>query len=231
MNILDVYLLATMANNEQPQIPQEMLPGQSYTANAKRPPGGVRQDKGVLTNARIASLQPAPQKNMARPHQVNSNSSRSQNRPNPKRKTVHLTLWVKPVVKAELKRVAENEGISLSATGGSFLERAMQANVDMQYGTLLKPIIEQEIRKQMRSYSTRLAVLLVRVAFASEQTRSLVTNILGRQAGVNQPVLEEILNGSSNTAKRNITRLTPQLSELVKEIEKWMEKEGEQTNA
>ena len=77
----------------------------------------------------------------------------------------------------------------------------------------------------MRAYSNRLAVLLVRVAFASEQTRSITTNILGRQAGVTQPVLEEILNGSSNTAKRNITRLTPQLSDLVEEIKKWMEQE------
>jgi hypothetical protein len=48
---------------------------------------------------------------------------------------------------------------------------------------------------------------------------------LGRQPGVDQPILEKILNGSSNAAKRNITRMTPQLSELVEEIKKWMEKE------
>jgi hypothetical protein len=94
----------------------------------------------------------------------------------------------------------------------------------------LQPIIEQAIRKQMRSYSNRIAILLVRSLFSSEQTRSITTNMLGRQPGVTQPVLEEILNGTSNTAKRNITRITPQLADLLTEVEKWME-EGEKTHA
>jgi hypothetical protein len=98
---------------------------------------------------------------------MNSNSHRSQNRPTAKRKTVHLTLWVKPVVKAELQRIAEREGVSVSATGGAFLEQALQQHVDMHYSALLHPIIEQAIAKQMRSYSSRIAMLLVRVAFDS----------------------------------------------------------------
>ena len=41
----------------------------------------------------------------------------------------------------------------------------MQSDIHTQHEALLEPIIEQAIRKQMRSISTRLAVLLVRVAF------------------------------------------------------------------
>jgi len=101
-------------------------------------------------------------------------------------------------------------------------------NVDMQYGSLLQPIIEQAIRKQMRSISTRLAWLLVRVAFDSGQTRSLVTNILGRQQGVTPEVLKTILDNSSKTAKGNITRKTPQLIELIEAVEHWIgDEEGE----
>jgi hypothetical protein len=133
-------------------------------------------------------------------------------------------------VKSELQRIAEREGVSVSATGATFLEQALQKHIDMQYGALLQPIIEQAIRKQMRSYSNRIAILLVRSLFSSEQTRSITTNMLGRQPGVTQPVLEEILNGTSNTAKRNITRITPQLADLLTEVEKWME-EGEKTHA
>ena len=163
-----------------------------------------------------------------RPHEMNSNSSRSQKQSTPKRKTVHLTLWVKPVVKAELQRIAQREGVSVSATGGAFLEKALQANVDMQYGSLLQPIIESAIRKQMRGISTRLAWLLVRVAFDSGQTRSLVTNILGRQPGVTPEVLKTILDSSSKTAKGNITRKTPQLIELIEAVERWIgAEEGE----
>ena len=165
-----------------------------------------------------------------RPYRLNIHTTRSQNNPTAKRKTVHLTLWVKPVVKAELERIAEQEGVSVSRAGGALLEKALQANIDMQYSALLQPIIEQAIAKQMRSYSSRIAMLLVRVAFASEQTRGMVTNILGRQPGVTPDVLTTILDGSSKTAKGNITRKTPQLTELMDAVEQWIraaEEEGQ----
>src|SRR5437588_4116655 len=113
-----------------------------------------------------------------------------------KRKTVHLTLWVRPVVKAELERIAEQEGLSVSSAGAAFLEKALQHNLHSQHTTLLDLTISKAIGKHMRSYSTRIAVLLVRSLFESSQTRSLVTNVLGRQPGMTQPVLEHILNGS-----------------------------------
>jgi hypothetical protein len=136
-----------------------------------------------------------------------------------------MTLWVHPLVKAEIQRTAGREGLSASTVGAAFLDQAIRQDIHSQYGALIEPIIEQAIRKHMRAYSNRLAVLLVRSLFASEQVRGLVTNILNRQPGVTQPVLEEILNGSSNVAKRNITRLTPQLAALVEEIKKWMDEE------
>jgi hypothetical protein len=105
----------------------------------------------------------------------------------------------------------------------------MQTSLDMQYGALLQPIIESAIHQQMRSMSTRLAFLLVRVAFASEQTRSLVTNVLGRQQGVTPSVLNEILDGSSEAAKGKITHRTPQLEELITEVERWFQKEDSKT--
>src|SRR3712207_6288500 len=100
-----------------------------------------------------------------RPHAMNSKPARVQSRPSPKRKTVHLTLWVNPIVKAELQRIAQQEQTSVSAVGSAYLERALQQHVDMHYSALLQPIIAQEIRKHMAGMSTRLAWLLVRVAF------------------------------------------------------------------
>jgi len=106
----------------------------------------------------------------------------------------------------------------------------MQTNLDLQYGALLQPIIESAIRQQMTSMSTRLAFLLVRVAFASEQTRSLATNILGRQQGVTPSVLNEILDGSSKAAKGRITHRTPQLEDLIAEVERWFWEEDSKTH-
>jgi hypothetical protein len=183
---------------------------------------GLRQDKGASERARTASRQPAPRDRVMRSHRLNNNTSRSQKKPTPRRRTVHLTLWVKPIVKAELQRIAEREGLSVSGAGGAFLEKALQQNVDMQYSALLQPIIREAIVKQMRSFSTRLAFLLVRVAFASEQTRSLATNILGRQPGMSPDVLNEILDRSSQAAKGKITQSTPQLEDLIAQVEQWL---------
>jgi len=153
------------------------------------------------------------------------NTNRSQNRPEPKRKTVHLTLWVKPVVKAELQHIAQAEGLSVSSAGASFLEEAIRQKLHVQHTVLLQPIIEQAIRKQMRQISTRLAWLLVRVAYDSGQTRQLVTNILRRQPGVTPTILNQILDSSNNAAKRNVLRRTPQIATLIAEVEKWLSEE------
>jgi hypothetical protein len=149
---------------------------------------------------------------------------------NRKRKNVQVVSWVRPVVKAELQRIADAEGLSVSSVSAAFLEQALQQNLHTQHAALLDPIIEKAIRKHMRSYSTRLAVLLVRVAFASEQTRSLVTNILGRQPGVTTTILNQILDGSSKAAKGKITYKTPQLESIIAEVEQWFTQRERETH-
>jgi hypothetical protein len=74
----------------------------------------------------------------------------------------------------------------------------------------------------MQSRDSRLAWLLVRVAFDTGQTRSLVTNILGRQQGMTEDTLKTILAMSQRTAKGNITRRTPQIAELMEAVEQWL---------
>jgi hypothetical protein len=220
----------SMANTVQPHFSQNVFLNQSHSVIKQQPNLGVRQDKRANFSARIASGQPASLKKVMRAQQLKKDTPRSQNKPNPKRKTVQLTLWVKPIVKLQLQRIADSEGISVSAEGGAFLEKALQSHVDMQYSALLQPIIREAIAKQMRSMSTRLAFLLVRVAFASEQTRSLVTNVLGRQQGVTPSVLNEILDGSSKAAKGKITHRTPQLEELIAEVDQWFQEEDSKTH-
>ncbi len=211
-----------MANTKHPQSFANVFPTRHNTGNTPPATRGVRQDKGAFVRARIASRQPAPVANQLRPQAVNSIPPRSQTKPIPKRKTDHLTLWVKPGVKAELQRKAAQEGISVSAAGSALLEQALQHHIDMHYGAFLRPIIEQAIRQQMQGISTRLAWLLVRVAFDAGQTRSLVTNILGRQAGITPEMLKTILEQSGKAAKGNITRKTPQLTELMEAVEQWL---------
>src|SRR5947209_6957106 len=123
-----------------------------------------------------------------------------------KRQTVHYTTHIKPSVKAELQRIAHAEGLTTSRVGAVALEEWLARRSHIQHRGIFQPMIEQAIAKEMRAYSSRIALLLVRSLFTSEQTRALVANILGRQPGVSQDVLDHILDGSSDTAKRNIPR-------------------------
>jgi hypothetical protein len=187
---------------------------------------GVWQDKGAVDSARLGSSQPAPRTKNARGEALNRPRVRSQKQPKRSKKATKVTLWVKPIVKEELERRAKGEGLSLSAAGAAFLEEALRQKLHIQQAVLLQPIIEQAIRRQMRGISTRLAWLLVRVAYDSGQTRSLVTNVLGRQPGVTPEILRTILDNSNKTARGNITRRTPQLTELIEAVEDWIQPEG-----
>ena len=118
--------------------------------------------------------------------------------------------------------------LSRSAVAAAFLEKAIQSNVDMQYGALLKPIIEQAIDKRLRAREARFAGLLVRIAYDTEQNRALLTNLLARSPGVTPEILDAILDQSGKRAKTKLARLSPQLTELIQIVEAWMDEKTEE---
>jgi hypothetical protein len=203
------------------QTSQDIFSRQSPSPAVGQSLRSVRQDNPALPLARFASRQPAPDKKRTRAttSQVETKPSRSQKPLNHQSRSEKMTFWVKPLVKAEIQRIAEQEGLSISATGAAFLEEAVRQKLHIQHAVLLQPIIEQTIQKEMRSFGNRLAFLLVRSCFTSEQTRSIVTNILGRQSGITPAILNTILDNSSKTAKRNMTRKTPQIETILAALE------------
>ena len=210
-----------MVNTAPTQLSRNALPRRDRSANVEQLLRGVGQDNPAPHRAPPPSPQPAPPKNTTRTAPNEGSTTSPHQKKTRLGKDIQLNLWVRPVVKAELERVAKRESVSVSAAGEALLEKALQQDIHTQHAALLETIIEKAIAKHLRSYSTRIALLLVRVAFAGEQTRSIVTNILSRHPGVTQDMLTRILNGSSNAAKRNITRKTPQLETIINEVEQW----------
>jgi hypothetical protein len=222
-----------MKSTFTPQIPQNIFLQQTHSVTFPRSRSDVRQDKSAAVRERVASVQPERPVTVMRAHQEASPPPRTQNTTTPKRKTVPLTLWVKPFVKAEVQRLValeEQQGqaeVSLSSVGGAFLERGLQQNVDMQYGALLGPIIENAIDRRMRARDNRLVALLVRVAFETGQIRGIVTNNLAIQPGMTNENIQTVLTESEKEAKANITRKTPQITEMLEELSKWLPVEEE----
>ena len=137
------------------------------------------------------------------------------------RHTVQVSAWVNPAVKGELKRIASQEGLSLSQTCAALLAEAIRQKLSVQHAVLLQPIIEQAIRKQMRSVTTRLALLLARGAYESGQTKRLMVHLL-KHSRVNQVVLKAMLEDASRGARTSLLRKTPQLETVLMEVEAWL---------
>src|ERR1700676_1594127 len=109
-----------MPTIEHTQSSQNRYPRRSQSPKAQHASRAVWPDNPAPQRARIATNQPASPKKDMRSRQLQTNIPRTQKRANPKRKTVQLALWIKPVVKAELQRIAEQEGLSMSSVGSAF---------------------------------------------------------------------------------------------------------------
>jgi hypothetical protein len=141
-----------------------------------------------------------------------------------KRRTVPLILWVSPQEKAEVQRLATTDNLSISKTGRALLAGALRQNLQAQHANLLEPIVEQIFRKNMK----HMAFLVTRDAFTNEYTKAITINILNNLPGMNQKIVHEIVTRSTDTAKRNMLRRTPQFEMVLQEVERWFQ-EGNKT--
>jgi hypothetical protein len=222
-----------MASNGNPQSITNIFSQQSNGAVDERLQRFGRQDKDRISSDRVASGQPASVNQVDRSQGTNPTGARTHSPLVHKSRTEHLNVWVDPLVKSHLQRLAEQEGLSLSATTAAFLERSLQEQVDLQYSALLEPIIKSAIRKEMQANRSHQVWLLTRNVFASEHTRNLVTNILGiicRQQKMTEENLQTIIAMSKQTAKGNLTRRNPELEELIEAVKKWLDTEEENPN-
>jgi hypothetical protein len=139
-----------------------------------------------------------------------------------KRQTVKLTIWLKPSVYEEVQRIASHMQLSLSKTGATALEEWVHQRISKQQETLLYPIIRQIIREELRSFGNRIVFFLMRIAFAAEQSRILLTNILDRVLRLlNAPeqTFTTLVDQSNKMAQRNIINKSPQIKSLIDEWE------------
>jgi hypothetical protein len=215
-----------MQNTLFPPLLQNDASGSAEPPKQQRLLSSVRQDKRALFSARTASPQPAPDTKSVRAQAVPQKRVRSHSHLTTHEKAVKVTLWVEPGVKAEVQRIAQLEGLSVSATGGALLQQALQQYIDLQYGPLLRPVIQDEIKKRLQGYTR----FLVRVAFDVGQIRSLVTNILGKLPGVTDDMVNEILDGSSKSARSNMFRRTPQIAAILEAVEQLLQEEERHTS-
>ncbi len=195
--------------------------------NEQRSHGNVWQDKDAVQRVRASLFQPVTVSDTPFTRRSNSSLPRSQKQV-PRRQTVQVAAWVSRPIRDQLLHIARTEGLSMSQTIGGLLEEILRQKLQKQQAAVLPKLIDQAVIKAHRSFATRLSALLVCIAFDTGQTRVLTTNILGRQPGVTEHVLKDIIQAADKRTKTNLTRRTPQITELITAVEKWLREEDQE---
>src|SRR4051812_40958002 len=112
-----------MSNKPTVQKSTDIFPTQTKRREEKQPHGGVGQDKYAPERVLTASSQPVT---VTRTRRTPVTKMPRSQKSSPTSKKVLVGLWVPRPVKAELERRAKGNGLSISATGSSLLERGLQ---------------------------------------------------------------------------------------------------------
>jgi hypothetical protein len=221
-----------MANTNPPHFSQHIFPNQAKHGKTGKALGGLRQDKRGSFTARRPSAQPARTETPQRADTLDTKRARLQPPSVDQTRTVQLSIWVKPIVKAEIQRLVEQgqakgtdreqDKLTVSSVAAALLERAVQGHIDMQYGALLEPVFQNLFDRRMASRDNRLALLLVRNYLVGEQTRGLTTYLASRVPDMTPDILNDILDHTFQEAKKKLTRRSPELEELIKEVKRWV---------
>jgi hypothetical protein len=81
---------------------------------------------------------------------------------------------------SELEHIGLQEGLSLSQVGKTALGEWIHQRLHDKHEALLYPVLRQLLRDELTTFGNGLVFFLMRIAFAAEQTRILVTNMLSR---------------------------------------------------
>jgi restriction endonuclease len=186
----------------------------------------VGQDKDAVQRVRPALAQPVMLSETPRTPPKNTKSQRLQNR-STKRKLHQVAAWVDEPIILQLQDLARTQRLSMSQTIRGLLKDILRQKFHQQQAATLPELIDQAVAKANRTMATRMAWLLMRIAFDVGHVKVLATNTLGMQEGMTEDSLKDILATADTRTKANLTRKTPQLTELMQTVEQWL-LEGEE---
>ena len=164
---------------------------------------GVMQDKYAPERVYKASGQAVTPNTPARTE--DSNFSGKHHGSN-KRKTKEIASWVLPPIKARIQSMARQQELSESKVVGALVEKALQFDADLQYGAMLRPVIEDTINKTLRCETNRSASLAIEAFYSAEQGRIVSIYILRFLLGEDIEILPQIIKESQEQARENMKR-------------------------
>jgi hypothetical protein len=146
-------------------------------------------------------------------------SARSQNDFLAKERLVRGVVWMKPGVKETIEFLADQTGLSFSATAAKGLEIYARAKIQDQQEELFEPKMRMMMRREIRASDDRHVPFEIKNAIAAEQTRILFSDLYKRMLLKEGVPLREIhakRDRAYYMAERNVLNTrTPKFKSLI----------------
>jgi hypothetical protein len=212
----------TLPNNKTTSFPHNIFenPSEQPKDTDQEPPakkmhGNVGKIRGMVDMPPAEAGEPAPFVKGSGARAVKTATARTQNLPTPRVKLVHSTVHFKPLVRADLAHLAAKKGVSFSQVVNDACECYAAATLEEKYKASLKTELRQVIREELAAFGHRIVYFLLRIAFAAEHARLLITNVLKillqSRGQYHETRFAALVDATAKTAKRNILRNNPQM--------------------
>ena len=116
-----------------------------------------------------------------------------------------FTTQIRRSLKAEIQRQASGADLSDSAAGAALLEKAIQGSLMEEYAAELRPVIQDQIHRDIQSFSNRNANLTLEAFYSSEECRILTIYTLRFILG-DADLLAEVVEESRREARESLKR-------------------------
>jgi hypothetical protein len=176
---------------------------------------GVRQDKYPPGRIRVFSEQPQS----AERQQISAKKTSPPTNPPADNRSKHhgsetrqtAMIWGRApfATKAKILAMADAQGLSESKVVVNLVQKAIQIDGDVQYGAMLRPVIQDQIHRDIQSYSNRTANINFQALYAAEQTRFMSIHILSYLTDLvdASDELVPIITACQQNAWKNITKM------------------------
>jgi hypothetical protein len=150
-----------------------------------------------------------------------------------KRQTVQISGWGRPQLKADMKWVADSEGISLSQAVVAACEELVRMKRHQRREVLEKPILEAFFDKKLGFVVNQLSDYLSRLLVELEQLRWLYVNrlyhsVLNPDKKLTKEAFYTLLDRSQKEAVKAAKAWNPDMQSVAESLRKYLQ-EGEQT--
>jgi hypothetical protein len=177
---------------------------------------GVRQDKYPPGRIDVFSDQPQsaaepPISAKSAPTPANPQAdNRQKHHGSETRQTLQIWGRAPLATKVKIQAMAKAQGLSESEVVVSLVQKGLQIDGDVQYGAMLRPVIQDQIHKDIQSYSNRTANINFQALYAAEQNRLMSIHILSFLTDLLDASNEfvPIITACQQNAWKNITKMT-----------------------